>query len=341
MAHATIKDIAKKTGFSIATVSRVLSGSDYPTSPETKRFIEQAAKELGYVPNILARSLKTSASEEVAVIIPSIMNLFYSNMVMGIEEGLSRNGYSMLIYLMNGHSDRRAILKSIRGKRISGVIIAADCISEDIVSQLTALRKEDVPVVVTDYKPVTAESFHGVFFDYRIGGQMATNYLLKLGHEHIAYLTMSIDRTSRANLWEGFRMALENAQKPVSPDDKFVSDNLSEFEAGKELAGMMLDSGRKYSAIIANNDSVAVGIMIELARRGIRVPEDISVMGFDDSVFSQMSFPALTTIRVDAEMIGKQASELVLLEREGRAIGYSVYLEPSVIERQSVSAFGK
>lgn len=339
MAHTTIKDIAKKTEFSVATVSRVLSGSSYPTSREAKRIIEQTAREMGYVPNILARSLKTNASEEVAVIIPSIMNLFYSYMVMGIEASLSSHGYSMLIYLMNEHSDRGSILNSIRGKRISGVIIAADCISEDMVAQFVTLRKERIPVVVADYKPSIMDSFHGVFFDYRIGGQMAAEYLLRLRHKKIAYLTMTIDRSSRANLRQGFYETLQNAGEPAALEDTFISANSSEFEAGKELVSMMLDSGRTYTAAIANNDIVAVGALIELSRRGVRVPEEMSVMGFDDSIFAQMSSPTLTTVRVDAEAIGKQAGEFVLLERDGKPIENSVYLKPVVIERQSAMAY--
>lgn len=338
MAQATIKDVARHTGFSIATVSRVLSGSDYPIHQETRSAIEQAAKELGYVPNILARSLKANISEEVAVIIPSVMNLFYSSMVMGIEFSLSKHGYSMLIYLMDDPSKGKHILRSVRGKRISGVIIAADCISEEIVPLLCTLQKEHVPVVVADYEPSISESFHGVYFDYRKGCQMAANYLLKLGHQRIAFLSLPIDRSSRASRLAGFREAFNTVGRAVSEEDIFISTHSSGIEAGKQLANMLLNSGRTYTAIVANNDEVAVGAISELALHGVRVPEDVSIMGFDDSVFSQMSSPKLTTVRVDAETIGKQASEFVVMEQEGKKVNYSVYLDPIIVERQSVLA---
>lgn len=337
MKHATLKDVAKSTGFSVTTVSRVLGDSDYPIHPDTRKAICAAAKEMNYIPNILARSLKTHVSKDIAVVIPSITNPFYTSIIMGIEETLSNNGYNMLTYLtrMNNAKDSE-LITSLRGKMIAGVIIAADCITITLTNSLQLLKKSNIPYVITDYTPDLGEPTFGVFFDYHHGGRMAARYLLGLGHRRIAFATRSLDRPSRRNLREGFCKEMAASGIGFTEKDVFVSDSKNELDAGVELVQQILGRKKTYTVISANNDTVAVGIMAELARQGWKIPEDIGVVGFDNSVFAQMSSPPLTTVQVPAEEMGRLAAESMLNELSGKKIQYSIYLEPKIVERQSV-----
>lgn len=332
----TLKDVARESGYSLATVSRVLSGSNYPVSQKTRNAIEKKAREMGYVPNLIARGLRTNVSAEVAIIIPSVMNLYYSAMVMGAESFLIENGYGLIIFLVNDDTRASDVLVNVLSKRVAGVIIAADCISERNVPQLQRLRNENIPYVITDYEPGISESCTGVFVDYRKGCRMGMDYLVKKGHQDIAFLTMAIDRTSRIRRLEGYQDALRNNGLRLSEADVYISNCSSGFDAGRELADMMIESGHTYTAAMVNNDAVAVGVFSGLMQRHIRVPQDISVMGFDDCAFARMSSPLLTTIRVDAEQIGRQACEFLFAIKNGKKMDYSIFLEPTVVERDSV-----
>lgn len=337
MEHVTLKHVAKVSGFSVTTVSRVLGGTDYPISAEARDAITKAAKDLGYIPNMLARGLKTCVSKEVAVIMPSITNPFYTSMTMGIEGELSAKGYNMLVYLTSGSDAKDCeMIGSLRGKMIAGVIVAADCITEALVDTLRMLKKSNIPFVVTDYDPNLAEPTVGVFFDYRRGGQMAARYLLQQGHCYIAFATRTLDKLSRRSRKDGFCETMAAAGASFTEEDVFVSSVKDEFKAGVELAQQVLHTGKMYTAISANNDAVALGILSELAKCGLKVPEDISVIGFDDCVFSRMSIPLLTTVQVPAEEMGKMAAQFMLNELEIKKTQYSIYLEPKIVERQSV-----
>ncbi len=337
MEHVTLKDVAKATGFSITTVSRVLGGVDYPVHADTRDTICKAAKELNYIPNILARSLKTQVSKDVAVVMPSITNPFYTSIIMGIEGALSAQGYNMLTYLtrMNRAKDSE-LVTSLRGKMIAGVIVAADCLTPSLSNSLLLLKKSGIPFVITDYTPDLSEPSPGVFFDYRRGGQMAARYLLEQGHRRIAYATRTLDRLSRRGLKDGFCEVMASLGAPFGEKDVFISRSKSDFDASAELAQLLLEKAGQYTAVFANNDAVAVGMIAELARQGVRVPEDISVMGFDNCVFAKMSSPALTTVQVPAEDMGSLAAKSILEELAGKKVEYSIYLEPKIVERRSV-----
>lgn len=332
----TLKDIARESGYSLATVSRVLGGSDRPVSQKARDAILKKAEELNYVPNLMARGLKSNASSEIAVVIPSVMNLHFSAMVMGVEEALADSGYSLTVYLVDHGHNWEKTFRNILSRRVYGVVIAADSLSPETAHQLSQLKEAGIPVVIADNEPDFVDRFPGVYFDYRRGSRLGTDYLLRNGHRHIAYLSREIDRISRLRRLEGYRDALKSHDITPREEDIFISRMRGSFESGIELADMLLDSTREYTAIMANNDAVAVGILAQLTARGVRVPRDLSVMGFDDSVFAKMSLPLLTTVRVDAEQIGRRACQFIFSIRDGQAIDYSIYQEPVVIERDSV-----
>lgn len=341
MKQSTIKDVAKLSGFSITTVSRVLSGSSYPVSAGARDAIQNGARDLGYFPNILARSLKTSSSNEVAVIVPSIVNPFFTDMVSGIEEKLAACGYNMLIYLGGTHGRKDAeLLASLNGKMIAGVVISADCITPGLISGLLVLKAMGTPVIVTDYATEDIQGLCGIFFDYAKSGRMAAGYLVGKGHRSVAVCSRTLDRDTRRRFISGIREMLSQSGVSLDESDVFQCDIENDFEAGVYMAQCVLEANKGYTAIAANNDAVAVGALSTLIQSGVRVPEDISLIGLDDCVFSRMSTPLLTTVRVPACEMGRLASRSLLEEIEGKHLEYSIYMEPSIVERQTVKHIG-
>lgn len=342
MNRPTIKDVAKHSGFSVTTVSRVLSGSDYPISTVAREIIQNSARELKYFPNMLARSLKTNSSNEVAVIIPSIVNPFFTDMVGGIESILSEQGYNMLIYLGGVHGRRDGeLIKSLNGKMITGVIIAADCINNDLANGLLALKNNGTPVIVTDYATEDVQGLYGIFFDYAKGGRLAAGYLAGKGHRNIAICSRTIDRDTRRRFISGIKEVLIQNDIIFDENDIFQSEIENDFDAGAQMAKRILEAEKRYTAIAANNDAVAVGVLSTLIQSGMRLPEDISIIGLDDCVFSRMSTPLLTTVRVPAYEMGRLASKFLFEELEGKKLQYNIYMEPHIVERQTVKHIKK
>ena len=337
MNNITIKDVARKSGYSLATVSRVLSGSDYPVSKGTREAIIKKAQELGYVSNMLARGLKTSVSFEVAIVVPDITNPFYNSLVSSAEKVFSETGYNVSVSFLHPTSKNKDILSEIRGRMIDGVLIAADCIFDDISNQINVLE-ESIPCIIVDYIPKSILNPNGVFFEYYPGGRLAADYLIGKGHQNIAFVSRTLNVLSRVSRCNGFTDAMYDAGGHFSRKDIFViSSEKYDFEAGRLLTDRVLDSGKGYTAIAASNDAMAVGVISRLRERNYRIPEDISVMGFDDCVFSRMSTPLLTTIRVPSEDMGAVASNMLLDYLRGKTSN-NIFLDPAIVERDSVSA---
>jgi len=342
MSGATIYNVAKESGMSIATVSRVLSGSNYPVKPQTRKRILDAAEKVGYVPNMLARSLKTRVNNEIAVIIPYInyYPLFIS-IVGGIEATLTKSSYSMSLYLTS-HSDTPAdsLVNSLLGKMMAGVIIAADSITPHFHKLLYKLnQKNQLPIVSLDYKS-KKDQFPGVYFDYFKGAKMAVEYLFDKGHSDIAFAFRPLkDHETRRARWAGIQAAYQ--ARGYEANDYFEDAAETDFLVGVSLAHKIMQSGKKYTALAASNDSIAVGLLVGLAEQNIRVPDDISIIGFEDCIYAMMSYPALTTIRVPSEQMGEMAAHMLINTLEGKEPPADMFLEPKVIERASVKDLAK
>lgn len=337
MDKVNLKQIARLSGFSITTVSRVLGDIDYPVSKDARDKINRAADELGYVPNILARSLRKNSSKEVAIIMPSIVNLSYTAFISGADEVLSQNGYTMALYLA-GSDGKKGLefVKSLQGKMIRGAIVSSDCILNNVDMYLKYFKRDKISYVLADYEIQMKEPCIGVYFNYYHGGQMAARYLLNHGHKKIAYASMSLLKPSRMSRKQGFCDVMTEEKTDFNNDDVYETDCCGEFEGGIDLARKILKTKKKYTAVSASNDTVALGILHELKENGVKVPEQISVIGLDDCEFAKMSTPLLTTVRVPSYELGKISAEYILEELKGNKKKYSIYLEPEVTERESV-----
>lgn len=339
MESVTIKDVARESGYSIATVSRVLSGSDYPVSADARKAIEKCAERIGYVPNQWARSLKTNSSREIAVVLPSLRNPFYTTLITSIENSLNQSGYNMLVFLRKrDDSDVAEFLSRLSSKMVAGVIIATDCIGTEMAKGLRAMKASQTPIIICDDAVDGFPDLRGVFFDYHRGGRQAAQTLYHYGHRSVALITLDfMSQTTRKSYVGGFCEFYREMGVPLREDrDIFTSTGPDDFSAGAELACSVLDSGRDYTAIAANNDSVAAGALSTMLLRGIRVPEDISIIGMDDNVYAHMTTPRLTTVRVPANEMGKMAVRYLLEEIEGGQMTFSIYMQADVIKRNTV-----
>lgn len=326
----TIKEIAEDCGVSLATTSRVLSGSDYPVNAATREKIMNSAKKLGYVPNSYARSLR-AGSNEIAVVIPTLSNPFYTSLVSGFEAAVSAEKRSLVLY---AGSSRESVIESIAGRGPKGVLVAAPDMYEDFEKNASMFK--DTKIILADC-PSPQKKFSSVCFDYKKGTFMGTDYLIKSGHRDIMYIGMPIDRDSRQFRIDGFNQALLtagiNCEGRVVSAENYKGDE-SLIDAGEHLAASIFSRGLRPTAIAAMNDMMAFGVLRYLSRSHIQVPEEVSVIGFDDNIFCDAANPPLTTIKVPDVQMGKMAGMLMLNEAGSETV--NLFVEPLLIERDSV-----
>lgn len=336
--QVTIHDIARMAKVSSATVSRVLSNSDYPVSRELRERILRIAEETNYVPNMLGKQLKKNTSMTIGVIIPSIINPFYSSVIFGIEQTARQHQYTVIT--CNSLHDpelEREYIRTMMEKQVKGLIIAS--LSNDN-TMLKQMMDMGVHVIAIDQK-IEAEGISQIEFDFPKGGYMATQYLISKGHRRIAYLTSRMDRPSRKSLYQGYLEAMkEEGLEPflveANADDDY--NPMSDFDTGKTLARKLLASKNdRPSAVFACNDMLAIGVINELSLQHVRVPEEVSVIGFDGIDLGQMIYPPLTTIKQPDYEMGKMACTMLLNMMNNEASHlFEIILQPKLIERQSV-----
>ncbi len=337
----TVYDVAKMAGTSTATVSRVLSNSDYPISKEIRKRVIEAAEKMNYSPNLLGRMLKKSESRDIGVIIPNISNPFYPQLVLGIETEAKKHGFNIL--LCNSFRDvanEKKYIESMYQKQVKGIILST--IREEH-GFLRELCDNGLKVVGFDQN---IEDFqcNNVSFDFTQAGIMAVDYLVGMGHKKIAFATSPLSRRSRREIFDGYKLGLMKNKIDFSQDlvyvaehEKEVENGTYEFESGVDIASKCLASKNMPTSIFAVNDITAMGIIHGLISRGIKIPDDISIIGFDNIELSAMINPPLTTIDQPAFETGRLACKILIEDLEEKESHYfSIKLEPTLIERKSV-----
>lgn len=303
----TIKDIAKEAGVSHSTVSRALRGSSL-ISEETTKHIREAALKLGYLPSAAARSLKTNRSQALGVIVSNIDDPYFSEILQGIEEVAQGNNYSLFMAASQRDPEREgAIIQSMRQHRVDGVIICSTTFSDE---QSRHFSKFDIPIVVVNNQ--AAEDYrYSIYHDDVDGSRQLTRHLINQGHRKIAYLGNSRSGRTTLDRLAGFRLEMESNGLPVSAN--FIHEIPgSEPENGNLAVDHFLGLPDRPTALVCFNDMMAIGILKSLQKRGIRVPEEISITGFDNIVFSNYTNPPLTTFDQPKRFIGQKAAELIL-----------------------------
>ena len=303
----TIKDVAKRAGVSHSTVSRALHGSPL-ISDETVERIRQLANEMGYSPSAAARSLRTNRSHALGVIVSTIDDPFFSEILQGIEEIAQEHGYSMLMAASQRDPKReQAIVQDMRERHVDGLIICSASFSAE---QRRKLLEYGIPIVMINDQ--AAEEYrYSIYHDDVDGSRQVTRHMIELGHQHIAYLGNSLSGRTTLDRSTGFRQEMDAADLTV-PAEYIHEAPGGRPEDGLAAVGHFLALPKRPTAIFCFNDMLAIGVLNGLHKAGIRVPEDISVVGFDNIVFSEYTNPPLTTLDQPKRYIGAEAARLIL-----------------------------
>jgi len=344
---ATIVDVAHAAQTSTATVSRVLSGSNYPVGAQTRQRIMQAVKQVGYTPNLLGKMLKTNTNASIGIIIPTLQNPFYVQLIQGITERATSCGYATLAF--SSQRDpilERNLIEQLIQKRIMGMLLASVDEESSAVQQYL-MRGGKACVFESNFDDLNTYILAKT--DMLESGRIAMKYLLSMGHRNIAIITTPLGKQSRAQTIMGCRMAMLEMGLPFSEDDiiiaqyeKELGEGLYEFEIGKELVQKLLGQSKDYTAVLAINDLIACGIMNGLRLHGISVPNDMSIIGMDDIPLSSMVTPALTTVHMPSYVLGQKACQMILdaLEKNEQIAGISLTIRPELVVRESVKKIG-
>ncbi|MDO9087005.1 MAG: LacI family DNA-binding transcriptional regulator [Anaerolineaceae bacterium] len=303
----TIKDIAKRTGVSHSTVSRALGGNTLISALTADR-IRKVAQEMGYQPSAAARSLKTNQTKVIGVIVNSIDDPFFSEILFGIEDAAQTSGYSLFIAASQYDPVReQKIVQTMMEQRTDGVIICSSSFSADKGRQLLA---NGFPVVVVNYK--AHENFnYSIYHDDVDGSQQITKYLLELGHKKIAYLGNSRSGRTSLDRLNGYKKEMLKAGAIIQEGYIFDVEG-SAPELGSHGLAHFMQLPEPPTAIICFNDMVAIGLLHACKEFGIKVPEDLSITGFDNITFSGYTSPPLTTLDQPKYSIGNEAAQLLL-----------------------------
>src|ERR1700740_3496300 len=305
----TIRDVARESGYSASTVSIVLNNA--PLSryipAETKGRIQTAARHLGYRPNPLARALRSQRSNIVGVMVFDITDPFCTPILRGLENALYQANYLSLLADAHNETHRfERYLEMLLDRRVEGLIVIANWLVTDI-KLLADLTECQVPTVIAG-RSFENHSVSTVSVDNESGASMALEHLYRLGHREIAFLRGAKRLSSGGRRWRGIRAFARSAglhldSKKILELPESLDPN-SSFEAGGQLTGELLRQGKPFTALMAYDDVTALGALRALKKKGLRVPEDCSVVGFDDVAQAGLSVPSLTTVRQPMEAMG-------------------------------------
>lgn len=326
----TISDVAAKAGVHPATVSRALNpATQTQVSAETIRRVQHAAKALGYVPNAMARSLRTKLSMTIGVVIPDLTNPMFPPVVRGIENFLAPRGYTALLANTDGRESlERSAVNSLMQRQVDGLIIATGLQDHPMMS---SLWEQSVPAVMVN-RGAGAIPYPLVTGDDASGIAASVQLLKKLGHHEILHLAGPPNfSTSRIR-----QEALEKFCTEEGLSHRIVRVESLTCEAGERAMDSLLAQKQSFTAIQASNDLLALGALRSMRRHGLRCPEDISVVGFNDMPFAEDFNPSLTTVRVPLEEIGTESAR-ILFENisSGKKANKVVTLPVSLIVRGS------
>ncbi len=299
---ATIRDVAREAGVSVATVSRALNSSG-PVKASTLTRVRDVARRLHFSPNTAARSLSIRQTHTLGVLLPDVYGEFFSEIIRGIDQTARKHGFHLLVSgAHNEAGEVEAAVRAMRG-RVDGLILMA---AELDVENLSHSLPERVPAVLINADH-DGSRFDTINIDNTEGAATITAHLIALGHRDICLIGGSASNRDAADRENGFRAALAQAHLPLA-DDRVLHGDFTEA-AGYQATERILARSVRPTAIFAANDSMAVGALSALRDAGVRVPEDIAVVGFDDVPIARYVSPSLTTVRVAIATLGACAAE--------------------------------
>jgi len=306
----TLEMVAQAAGVSPSTVSRILNGTA-AVADDKRQAVDEAIARLGFVPNPVARGLAGGRTLSIGVVTQAIDSPFYGVALRGIEDTLDKAGYSPLF--VSGHwnaVEEARCIDMLRARRVDGIIVLDGRMSD---SGLRACAKA-LPLVVTG-RTLKAPNLFSLQFDNFEGARQATEHLLGLGHQRIAFIAGDAGHPDALERERGYRAALEAAGQPFDP--ALVVPGLFHEEGGLAATERLMEARRRFTAIFAANDQMAVGACLALHRQGLRVPQDVSIVGFDDLLASRHTMPPMTTVHQPAYEMGQLAAQAMLQMLQG------------------------
>jgi LacI family transcriptional regulator len=300
-----VKDVAELADVSIGTVSNVLNRPDL-VAPATRSRVEAAIERLNYHRNASARQLRAGVSSTVGVVVSNVSNPFYTELIRGIEDRLDDDDNSLIICSSDNDPEREArALRLLAEQGVRGVLITPNDATR---SQLTSVTELGIPVVVLD---AHLEGYPSVALDHRRGGRLAVEHLLQRGHRRIAVITRKILQPSQERLAGAIEAVTAGG---FDPDEVLTIVQIDEASAtsGQRAIAPVLDGAQPPTAVFALNDIVSLGVLREVRRRGLRVPEDVAVVGYDDLFLSAELMVPLSSVRQPMREMGRAGADLLL-----------------------------
>ena len=331
----TIRDVARVAKVHPGTVSRALNAETRGlVNQETAERVMRAAQELGYRPNPIARGLKTNRSYTIGVLIPDITNPLFPPILRGIEDRLDEAGYTSLIVNTDNDAEReRSYLEALRARQVDGFISATARLDQAFLADLAA---GGVPLVLVN-RSLEDRSVPAVTVDDRQGIRLAVEHVARLGHSRIGHVAGPQNISTGHRRYLGFLEAMRAAGLEALGEHVRFSTSFTEAE-GARVSGELLGGADDITAIVAANDRLAIGCYDTLEASGLRCPDDVSVVGFNDMPFVDRLRPPLTSVRVPQREIGTEAANL-LLQRlsDGSQTPREILLEPTLVVRGSTA----
>jgi LacI family transcriptional regulator len=331
----TIREVARLAQVHPGTVSRALNEQTRVlVNQETAERVLRAAKQLGYRPNPIARGLKTNRSYTVGVLIPDLTNPLFPPIMRGIEDRLGDAGYTSLIVNTDNDPEReRSQMEAMRARQVDGFIAATARLDIELLAEAAA---GGAPLVLVN-RSLEDASVPAVTVNDRRGIGMAVEHVVRLGHERIGHVAGPQNLSTGHRRYLGFLEAMGRHRLPTPAEQVTFATAFTEAEGARACAEL-LDHAPQVSAIVAANDRLAIGCYDALEARGLRCPQDVSIVGFNDMPFVDRLRPPLTSVRVPQREIGTVAADLLLQQlSNGSLSSREILLEPTLVVRESTA----
>lgn len=336
--RVTMKDVAKEAGVALSTVSHFLNGTA-PVAPETRRKIIAAIERLHYHPDFTARNLKRRRTNALGLFVPDITNPFYAELARGVADVAREFGYSVILYATSYERElEEDFMELVEQRQVDGVVISYSFINERLWRRLEG---SGVPAVLVDVYPVN-DRWPSVVVDNERGIEKALSYLVSLGHTDIGYLSEPPYVLSLVKRQRAFLHFMRRKGLPLRDEWVLVEKmQKNRVEIGFALGRKLLEASRLPTAVVASSDLVALGALKAFLSGGVRVPEDVSLVGFDDILLASYVHPSLTTVRQPKYEMGRAGVEYLLQFLQGRKeYPLLTLIDPVLVERDSCRGRG-
>jgi LacI family transcriptional regulator len=328
----TRNDVARFAGVSPATVSYVLNNGPRPVADDTRQRVLQAIKQLNYQPSAVARNLRLQRTSTLGLLLPDMQNPYFAEVTRGIEAVAFENDYTVILCHSDYSAERELqYIDTLRMQRVAGVIWIPATDRVDVYEKLVSYA---LPTVLVD-RYVSGQNAPAVVIDNFRGGYIATEHLIELGHRRIAAIVRPVELSHSQGRLQGYMAALREHGLEINPG--LIAPGGYYLENGRRAFQQLMNSQPRPTALFAYNDIMAIGALRAAHQHGLRVPEDFSIVGFDDIPEADFTCPALTTIRQAKYDMGRRGAELLLrmIEGNGLPVAEAPLLVPRLIVRES------